>query len=40
VLAATFCEAATGSSIIDTTAGLPGPGALLLSGTATFVGNQ
>jgi len=40
VLAATFCEAATGSSIIDTTAGLPGPGALLLSGTATFVGNR
>lgn len=40
VLAATFCEPATGSSIIDTTAGLAGPGALLLSGTATFVGNQ
>ncbi|HLK11598.1 MAG TPA: hypothetical protein VKW76_09470 [Candidatus Binatia bacterium] len=40
VLAATFCEAATGSNVIDTTSGLPGPGALLLNGTATFVGNQ
>jgi len=40
VLAATFCEAATGSAFIDTTIGLPGPGALLLNGTATFLGNQ
>src|SRR5581483_1482288 len=39
VRAATCCEAASGSSCIDTTAGLAGPGALLLSGTATFVGN-
>jgi hypothetical protein len=33
VLAATFCEAATGTNTIDTTTGLPGPAALLLSGT-------
>lgn len=29
-LAATFCEAATGSATVDIVAGLPGPGALLL----------
>jgi hypothetical protein len=31
VLAATFCEAATGNANIDTVSGLPGPGALLLN---------
>jgi hypothetical protein len=33
VLASVFCEAATGNSSIDGTTGLPGPAALLLSGT-------
>ena len=33
VLASTFCEAATGSDNVNTTTGLPGPAALLLSGT-------
>jgi hypothetical protein len=33
VLAATFCEAATGTNTIDQTTGLPGPAALLLNGT-------
>ena len=31
VLAATFCEGATGDALIDTVSGLPGPGALLLN---------
>jgi hypothetical protein len=32
-LASVFCEAATGTSTIDLTTGLPGPAALLLTGT-------
>src|SRR5689334_18281648 len=34
-LAATFCISATGSNTVDATAGLPGPGAVLISGTST-----
>ncbi len=33
VLVTTFCEASTGTTTIDATAGLPGPGALILPGT-------
>lgn len=40
VLAATFCEAATNSIAVNGTAGLPGPGALLLPGDTTWLGNQ
>jgi hypothetical protein len=36
-LAATFCEASTGSAVIDIIAGLPGPGALLLPMAATWL---
>jgi hypothetical protein len=35
-LAATFCIAATGSTTVDATAGLPGPGAVLIGGTSTY----
>lgn len=35
VFAATFCEGATNSSQVDILTGLPGPGALLLSGNVT-----
>jgi hypothetical protein len=37
---ATFCEAATHSNVIDTSTGLPGPGALILRGTQTLQPNQ
>jgi len=30
ILVTTFCEGATSTSVIDETAGLPGPGALIL----------
>ncbi len=40
VLAATFCEAKTGSNTIDISTGLPGPGSLLLNGTSTVLPNQ
>ncbi len=33
ILVTTFCEASTGTTTIDATAGLPGPGALILPGT-------
>jgi hypothetical protein len=36
VLAATFCEAATGNANIDTVSGLPGPGALLFNTRMEF----
>jgi hypothetical protein len=36
-LVATFCEAATHSNVIDTSTGLPGPGALILRGTQTLL---
>ncbi len=36
VLAATFCISATGSTTVDATAGLPGPGATLIAGSATY----
>ena len=39
-LVATFCEAATHSNVIDTSTGLPGPGALILRGTQTLQPNQ
>jgi hypothetical protein len=35
-LAAVFCISATGSTTVDATAGLPGPGASLIAGTATY----
>jgi len=38
VLAATFCIPATGTNTVDTTTGLPGPGALLLEADATIRG--
>ena len=40
VLAATFCIARTGSPVVDVSAGLPGPGALLLRGTHTLLEPQ
>ncbi len=40
-LAATFCEAATTSNIVDcVSSGLPGPGALILSGRLCWEGNN
>jgi hypothetical protein len=39
VLAAVFCEAATGNSSIDGTTGLPGPAALLVSGCQFWLPN-
>jgi len=39
-LVATFCEAATNSIAVNGTAGLPGPGALILPGDTTWLGNQ
>ena len=39
VLASAFCIATTNSITVDSTAGLPGPGALLLPGTAVFSDN-
>ena len=36
-LAAAFCIPATTSTAVDATAGLPGPGASLISGTASFL---
>ena len=39
VLASAFCIASTSSIAVDGTAGLPGPGALLLPGTAVFSDN-
>jgi hypothetical protein len=36
-LAATFCIPATGSTTVDATAGLAGPGAVLIAGTSTYV---
>jgi hypothetical protein len=38
-VAATFCIQATGSITVDATAGLPGPGATLLAGTAQYTKN-
>jgi hypothetical protein len=40
VLAATFCEAATTASVVNSTTGLPGPGALLLPGTQTLIDDR
>ncbi len=37
VLVATFCEPSTGTTTVDATAGLPGPGALILPGTAVVL---
>ena len=37
VLVATFCESATGSSLVNATTGLPGPGALILPVDTTWV---
>ena len=37
VLVATFCESATGSSVVNATTGLPGPGALILPVDTTWV---
>ncbi len=37
VLVTTFCEGATTASTINSTAGLPGPGALILPGTQTLI---
>jgi hypothetical protein len=34
---ATFCEASSGSATVDTVAGLPGPGALVLPMAATWI---
>lgn len=36
-LAATFCEGATTTSVINSTTGLPGPGALILPGTVALL---
>jgi hypothetical protein len=36
-LAATFCVPATGAIVVDATAGLAGPGALLLPGTLDWL---
>lgn len=36
-LVATFCEAATGTAAVDIATGLPGPGALILPVTQTFL---
>ena len=36
-LVATFCEPATGTATLDAVTGLPGPGALILPGTATWI---
>jgi hypothetical protein len=33
----TFCEASSGSPLVDTVAGLPGPGAILLPMAATWI---
>jgi len=40
VLAATFCEATSGSTAVDLVAGLPGPGALLLTGDVTVTAGE
>jgi hypothetical protein len=40
ILVTTFCEASTGTTTIDATAGLPGPGALILPGTQIQRKNQ
>jgi len=37
VLVTTFCEGATNTSVINSTAGLPGPGALILPGSQTLL---
>jgi hypothetical protein len=36
-LAGSFCEASAGSPLVDTVAGLPGPGAILLPMAATWI---
>jgi hypothetical protein len=36
-VAATYCEASSGSSVVDVTTGLPGPGALILPAAATWI---
>ena len=36
-LVATFCEAATGTAAVDIATGLPGPGALTLPLTQSFL---
>jgi hypothetical protein len=35
--AAVFCEASTNTSVVDTVAGLPGPGAIIFNGTQTWL---
>lgn len=40
VLAATFCEASTSSLQVDAVAGLPGPGALLLTGSVQITAGE
>jgi len=37
VLVTTFCEAPTKHEVINNTAGLPGPGGLILPGTETLL---
>lgn len=37
ILVATFCEAATTASVVNSSTGLPGPGALELTGLQTFL---
>ena len=39
VLVTTFCEGATATNTINQTTGLPGPGALILPGTQTWIKN-
>jgi hypothetical protein len=40
VFAAVFCEGATDSSQVNLVTGLPGPGALLLPGTAELIATE
>ena len=40
VLAATFCEGSTGSNQVDIVTGLPGPGALLLTGSIEVTASE
>jgi hypothetical protein len=36
-LVATYCEGTAGSSVVDVVTGLPGPGALVLPMSATWI---
>jgi hypothetical protein len=36
-LAATYCEATSGSATVDIVTGLPGPGVILLPAAATWI---